>query len=44
MDTDLFLQIVQGTPTPVGTAAMWWMGQMGLWVKLGETVLRLFRQ
>ena len=41
MDTDQFLRIVQDTSTPFGTAALWWMGQMGLWVKLGETVLSM---
>ncbi len=41
MDTDLFLRTVRETKTPYGTAALWWMGQMGLWVKLGDTVLSI---
>lgn len=38
---DLFLRAVRETPTPFGTAALWWMGQMGLWVKMRETVLSI---
>ena len=38
---DLFLNTVRETPTPFGTAALWWMGQMGLWVKMGNTVLSI---
>ena len=30
---------ILGTKTPYGSGAIWWMGQMGLLVKLGETVL-----
>ncbi|MBQ6174242.1 MAG: MBL fold metallo-hydrolase [Clostridia bacterium] len=30
---------VRATPTPYGTAALWWLGQMSLIVKLGDTVL-----
>lgn len=39
MNTELFLRTVHETQTPFGTAALWWMGQMGLWVKIGNTVL-----
>ena len=39
MDSAAFIASVRNTPTPYGTAALWWMGQMGLWVKMGETVL-----
>lgn len=35
------LRSVSSTETPYGTAALWWMGQMGLWVKLGRTVLSI---
>ena len=41
MNTDLFLRTVRETKTPHSTAALWWMGQMGLWVKLGDTVLSI---
>ena len=34
-----FLQLVEKTKTPYGSAALWWMGQMGLWIKMGGTVL-----
>lgn len=34
-----FLQSVKDTPAPRGTAVLWWLGQMGLLVKMGETVL-----
>lgn len=34
-----FLQSVLQTPTPRGTAVLWWLGQMGLLVKTGKTVL-----
>ena len=34
-----FLKSVQGLAVPCGSAALWWLGQMGLLVKLGETVL-----
>ena len=34
-----FLRSVRETPVPYGTAAVWWLGQMGLLVKMGETVL-----
>ena len=30
---------IRETPTPRGTAALWWMGQMGLWIKLGSTLV-----
>ena len=39
MDAAAFIKSVRETPTPYGTAALWWMGQMGLWVKMGDTVL-----
>ena len=41
MNADRFLNLVHETKTPHGTAALWWMGQMGLWVKLEETVLSI---
>ena len=41
MDHQLFLRSVQETQTPYGSAAIWWMGQMGLWVKMGSTVLSI---
>ena len=34
-----FMQSVRNTPTPYGTAALWWLGQMSLLVKIGNTVL-----
>ena len=34
-----FLQSVKDTPAPRGTAVLWWLGQMGLLVKMGKTVL-----
>ena len=33
------MQSVRETPAPPGTAVLWWLGQMGLLVKLGGTVL-----
>ncbi len=33
------LAAVRKTETPFGTAAIWWLGQMGLLIKMGETVL-----
>ena len=41
MTKEAFLQQVRETKTPYGTAALWWLGQMGLWVKMGETVLSI---
>ena len=34
-----FLQSVRETPAPQGTAVLWWLGQMGLLIKMGDTVL-----
>ena len=34
-----FMQAVKETPAPRGTAVLWWLGQMGLLVKMGGTVL-----
>ncbi len=34
-----FLKSVQDQPVPYGRAALWWLGQMGLLVKMGKTVL-----
>ncbi len=34
-----FLQSVVSTPAPFGTAVLWWLGQMGLMIKMGDTVL-----
>lgn len=33
------IQTVLDTPAPNGTAVLWWLGQMGLVVKMNETVL-----
>ena len=33
------IQSVRETETPYGTAALWWLGQMGLIVKMGKIVL-----
>ena len=33
------LRQVREQKTPNGTAALWWLGQMGLLVKMGETIL-----
>ena len=33
------IQTIRETPTPKGTAALWWMGQMGLWIKMGSTLV-----
>ena len=41
MDANALLTSVRETVTPYGTAALWWMGQMGLWVKLGDTILSI---
>ena len=34
-----FLQTVKETPAPHGTAVLWWLGQMGLLIKMGDSVL-----
>ena len=34
-----FMDSIRNTSTPRGTAALWWLGQMGLLIKLGETIL-----
>lgn len=34
-----FLQSIRETPAPEGTAAIWRLGQMGLLIKMGDTVL-----
>jgi L-ascorbate metabolism protein UlaG (beta-lactamase superfamily) len=34
-----FWKSVTDTPAPKGTAVLWWLGQMGLAIKMGETVL-----
>ena len=36
-----FIQRVKDQPAPYGSAVLWWLGQMGLLVKMGETVLCL---
>ena len=41
MDYRTFLNTVRDTETPWGTARLWWLGQMGLIVKLGGTVLSI---
>lgn len=35
------LQSIYETETPYGTAALWWMGQMGLILKAGNTVVSI---
>ena len=35
------LETIRNTPTPYGTAAMWWLGQMGFLVKMGNIVLSI---
>jgi len=39
MEHQAFLRSVKETAAPKGTAALWWMGQMGLWVKMGATLV-----
>jgi L-ascorbate metabolism protein UlaG (beta-lactamase superfamily) len=39
METGVFLKTVSETVTPRGTAALWWLGQMGFWIKMGDTVV-----
>ena len=34
-----FLKTVQDTEVPYGTAALWWLGQMGFLIKMGDDVL-----
>ena len=34
-----FLQSAADTPAPRGTAVLWWLGQMGLLIKMGSTLL-----
>ena len=34
-----FLRQVREQPVPKGTACLWWLGQMGLLIRLGNTVL-----
>ena len=34
-----FLETVKKTEVPFGAGCLWWLGQMGLLVKLGETLL-----
>ena len=34
-----FLKNVRALPVPRGSAVLWWMGQMGLLVKMGQTVI-----
>ena len=34
-----YVRSIKDTPTPYGTIAAWWLGQMGLIVKAGETVV-----
>ena len=34
-----FLQEVQNLKVPAGSAVLWWLGQMGLMIKAGDTVL-----
>ena len=34
-----FMRTVGETPAPWGTAVLWWLGQMGLLLKMGDTVL-----
>ena len=39
--SESLLRSVREAETPYGSAALWWMGQMGLWVKMGNTVLSI---
>lgn len=39
MTSSEFWKKVKNTIVPRGTAALWWMGQMGLLIKLGDTLL-----
>lgn len=41
MNTTQFLQMVKETETPEGTAAAWWLGQLGFWFKLRDTVVSI---
>ncbi len=41
MNSQEFLQTVRETKVPEGSAVLWWLGQMGLWVKLGDTVISI---
>ena len=34
-----FMKSASETPAPYGTAVLWWLGQMGLLVKMGDTLL-----
>ena len=34
-----FVKSIKETSTPYGTAALWWLGQMGLIVKAGDTAV-----
>ncbi|WP_026653884.1 MBL fold metallo-hydrolase [Butyrivibrio proteoclasticus] len=34
-----YLEEIQNTTTPQGTAALWWLGQMGFIIKMGQTVI-----
>ncbi len=34
-----FMRTVAQTPAPFGSAALWWLGQMGLLIRMGDTVL-----
>ena len=39
MSMNAFLKSVRETQVPHGTAVLWWLGQMGLLIKMGETLL-----
>ena len=41
MNEQSFLKLVQQTETQPGTAAAWWMGQMGFWIRMGRTLLSI---
>ncbi len=34
-----FVQRILEGPVPEKSAALWWMGQMGLWIRVGETLI-----
>ena len=36
-----FLKEVRERHVPYGSAVLWWLGQMGLWIKMGDTVLSI---
>ena len=41
MNSTSFLQMIRETTVPEGSAAAWWLGQMGFFIKMGNTVLSI---